>query len=121
MCRPNATCGCWHEGRPSTAIEDRKITVKHRPTRFLWLAYVPGIEVQAMDDSSIASHTEKLRREIALIPEQERIYRNRKGHSFADKAEHEKRESRLVAIRDELKKLVEKETSHLSHGLVSYS
>jgi hypothetical protein len=74
-----------------------------------------------MDDSSIASHTEKLRREIALVLEQERIYRNRKGHSFADKAEHEKREARLVAIRDELKRLVEKETSNLNHGSVWYS
>ncbi len=71
-----------------------------------------------MDDSSIASHTEKLRREIDLILEQERIYRNRKGHSFADKTEHEKRKSRLVAIRDELKRLVEKEASNLSYGSV---
>lgn len=74
-----------------------------------------------MDDSSIASHTEKLRREIDLILEQERIYRNRRGHSFADKAEHEKRKSRLVAVHDELKRLVEKEASNLSHGSVWYS
>ena len=74
-----------------------------------------------MDDSSIASHTEKLRREIDLILEQERIYRNRRGHSFADKAEHEKRKSRLVAIHDELKRLVEKEASNLSYGSVWYS
>jgi len=74
-----------------------------------------------MDDSSIASHTEKLRREIELILEEERIYSNRRGHSFADKAEHEKRKSRMVAIRDELKRLVEKETSKLNHGSVWYS
>jgi hypothetical protein len=74
-----------------------------------------------MDDSSIAGHTEKLRREIELILEQERIYRNRKGPSLYDKAEHDKRKSRLVAIRDELKRLVEKETSILSHGSVWYN
>jgi hypothetical protein len=74
-----------------------------------------------MGDSSIAGHTEKLRREIELILEQEHIYRNRKGHSFADRAEHEKRRSRLVAIRDELKLLVEKEASNVSHGSVWYS
>jgi hypothetical protein len=74
-----------------------------------------------MDESSIAGHTEKLRREIELILEQERIYRNRKRHSFPDKAEHDKRKSRLVAIRDELKRLVEKETSILSHGSIWYN
>ncbi len=74
-----------------------------------------------MEDISIASYTEKLRREIELILDEDRIYRNRKGHTFADKAEHEKRKSRLVAIRDELKRLVEKETNNLSHGSVWYS
>jgi hypothetical protein len=74
-----------------------------------------------MDDSSIASHTEKLRREIELILDEDRIYRNRKGHTSADKAEHEKRKSRLVAIHDELKRLVEKERNNVSHGSVWYS
>jgi len=79
-----------------------------------------GILRNELHYSSIASHTKKLRGEVELILEEERIYRNWKGHPFADKAEHEKRKSRLVAIRDELKTLVERQTSTFSRGSVWY-
>ena len=42
-----------------------------------------------MDDSSIAERAEKLRREIALILQEERRYRNSRSHSMAAIAEHE--------------------------------
>ena len=41
-----------------------------------------------MDDSSIAVRTEKLRREIELIRQEERRYHNSKSHSLAENAEH---------------------------------
>ena len=75
-----------------------------------------------MDDSSIAGRTENLRREIALIQqEEERSYRGHAIHSPLDKAEHTERERRVVAIRDELKTLGEKVKQQLNHGLVWYS
>jgi hypothetical protein len=74
-----------------------------------------------MDDSSIAGRSEKLRREIALIKQQERSYCGRGIHSPLDRAEHVEREGRVLAIRDELKTLVEKAKQQLSHGLVWYS
>jgi hypothetical protein len=77
-----------------------------------------------MDDSSIAGRTENLRREIALIQqeqEEERSYRGHGIHSPLDRAEHAEREGRVLAIRDELKTLVEKLKQQLSHGLVWYS
>ena len=40
-----------------------------------------------MDDSSIAGRTEKLRREIELIRQEERRYRNNRSHSLAENAE----------------------------------
>jgi len=75
-----------------------------------------------MDDSSIAGRTESLRREIALIrQEEERSYHNHEIHSPLDRAEHAGREGRVVAIRDELKTLIEKVKQQVSHGLVWYS
>jgi len=74
-----------------------------------------------MDDSSIAARTEKLRREIELIQQEDRGYRNRRSHSLAENAEHEKREFRVLAIREELRTLVEKAKEQLSHGSVWYS
>jgi hypothetical protein len=74
-----------------------------------------------MDDSSIAGHTEKLRREIELIEQQERSYRAHRSHSLADNAEHDKREFRVLAIREELRALVEKARQQSSHGSVWYS
>jgi hypothetical protein len=74
-----------------------------------------------MDDSSIAGRTENLRREIALIQQEERSYRGHEIHSPLDRAEHAKREGRVLSIRDELKTLVEKGKQQLSHGLVWYS
>jgi hypothetical protein len=74
-----------------------------------------------MDDSSIAGRTENLRREIVLIQQAERSYRGHGIHSPLDKAQHAEREGRVLAIRDELKTLVEKVKQQLSHGLVWYS
>jgi hypothetical protein len=74
-----------------------------------------------MDDSSIAGRTENLRREIALIQQEERSYRGHGIQSPLDRAEHFEREGRVLAIRDELKTLVEKAKQQLSHGLVWYS
>ena len=74
-----------------------------------------------MDDSSIADRTEDLRREIALIRQEESSYRGHGIHSALDRAEHAEREGRVREIRDELKTLVEKVKQQLSHRLVWYS
>jgi hypothetical protein len=74
-----------------------------------------------MDDSSIAARTEKLRREIELIQQEERRYRNNKGRSLAQNAEHERREFRVLSIREELRTLVEKAKQQSTHGSVWYS
>jgi hypothetical protein len=74
-----------------------------------------------MDDDSIAVRTEKLCREIELIRQEERRYRDNKIHSPAEKAEHEKREFRVLAIREELRTLVEKAKQQSSHGSVWYN
>jgi len=74
-----------------------------------------------MDDISVAGRTEKLRQEIELIQQEERCYRNHKSHSLAENAEHDRREFRVLAIREELRMLVEKAKEQLSHGSVWYS
>jgi hypothetical protein len=74
-----------------------------------------------MDDSSIAGRTEKLRREIELIQQEERCYRNNRSHSPAANVEREKREFRVLAIREELRSLIEKAKQKSSHGSVWYS
>jgi hypothetical protein len=74
-----------------------------------------------MDDSSIVGRTEKLRREIELIEQEERSYRAHRSHSLAENAEHDKREFRVLAIREELRALVEKAKQQSSHGSVWYS
>ena len=74
-----------------------------------------------MDDISIAGRTDKLRREIELIQQEERRYRNNRGHSLAENAEHDKREFRVLAIREELRTLVEKAKEQSNHGTVWYS
>lgn len=73
-----------------------------------------------MDDSSIAVRTEALRREIELIQREERRYRNNRNHSLAENAERHKREFRVLAIREELRTLVEKAKQQTSHGTVWY-
>jgi hypothetical protein len=74
-----------------------------------------------MDDCAIAGRTEKLRREIELIQQEERRYRNNRSHALAENAEHQKREFRVLAIREELRMLVEKAKEQSSHGSVWYS
>ena len=74
-----------------------------------------------MDDSSIGGKAEILRQEIEAILQEERHYHGRKGHSLAENAEHDKREFRLLAIREELRTLVEKAKQQSSHGSVWYS
>ena len=70
-----------------------------------------------MDDSSIAARTEKLRREIEMIQQEERRYRGHKNHSLTESAEHNKREFRVLAIREELRTLVEKAREQSSQGV----
>jgi hypothetical protein len=74
-----------------------------------------------MDNSSIAVRTERLRREVGLIQQEERYYRSHRIHSLVENAEHEKREFRVLAIREELRALVEKAKQQSSHGSVWYS
>jgi len=74
-----------------------------------------------MDDISVAGRTERLRREIELILQEERRYRYNRSHSLAENADHEKREFRVLAIREELRTLVEKANQQSSHGSVWYS
>ena len=74
-----------------------------------------------MDDTSIAGRTERLRREVETIQQEERRYRTHRSHSLAENNEHVKREFRLVQIREELRALVEKSKQHSSHGSVWYS
>ena len=74
-----------------------------------------------MDDSSIVAKTEKLRREIALIRQEEHRYRSHKNRSITENAEHHKREFRILAIREELRTLVEKAKEQSNHGTVWYS
>lgn len=71
-----------------------------------------------MDDRSIAGRAEKLRREIALIQQEERDYRSHRGHSLAENEKHVKREFRVLAIREELRTLVERAKEQLSQGSV---
>ena len=74
-----------------------------------------------MDDSSIAGRTEKLRQEIELIQQEECRYRKHRIHSSVEDAEHDQRKFRALAIREELRTLVEKAKQQLSHGSVWYS
>jgi hypothetical protein len=73
-----------------------------------------------MDDNSVGGRTEKLRREIELIQQEERCYRSQRIHSLAENAERDQRKFRVVAIREELRTLVEKSKQQLSHGSVWY-
>lgn len=74
-----------------------------------------------MDDTSIAGRTETLRREIELILQEERHYRTHRSHSLAENAEHNNREFRVLAIREELRTLAEKAKQQSSHASVWYS
>jgi len=74
-----------------------------------------------MDDSSILSRTEKLRRELEVIEQQEREYRTHAHRSLSEKAEHDRRELRVLAIREELRMLIERAKQQSSHGHVWYS
>ena len=58
-----------------------------------------------MDDSSLLARTERLRREIELIEQEERIYRGMKHRSRANVMAHASRELRLVEIKKELESL----------------
>lgn len=74
-----------------------------------------------MDDSSIAAKTDRFRHEIALIQQEEHRYHSHKNHSLAESAEHAKRQFRILAIREELRTLVEKAKEQSNHGTVWYS
>jgi hypothetical protein len=64
-----------------------------------------------MDDSSIAGHTGKLRREIELIQHEERLYRSQMHHSLADRAAHVKREFRSSRSEKNLERLSKKRSN----------
>ena len=53
--------------------------------------------------------------------QEEWLYRRSRTRSQAEKADHDKREIRLVAIREELRLLVDKANRHSTHGAVWYS
>jgi len=74
-----------------------------------------------MDDCSIAERTERLRQEIQAIQQEERRYRNNRSHSLSEKDKHGKREFRVLAIREELRTLVERATQQSSTRSVWYS
>jgi len=74
-----------------------------------------------MDDCSIGGKAEKLRQEIEVILQEERRYRSLKGHSLGENADHDKRQFRILAIREELRTLLEKARQQSSHGSVWYS
>ncbi len=59
----------------------------------------------SMDGSSILARTERLRREIELIEQEERVYQKMKHHSRADIMGHATRELRLAEIKAELESL----------------
>jgi hypothetical protein len=81
----------------------------------------PVRTIGPMHDTSIAARTEELRREIALIQQAENSYSSRKNHSLTENAEHNKREFRILAIREELRTFVEKAKEQFNHGTVWYS
>jgi hypothetical protein len=74
-----------------------------------------------MDDCSITGRTQILRREIELLQREERCFRDNRRHSPADNAQRAEREFRVLAIREELRTLVEKAKQQLSRRSVGYS
>jgi len=74
-----------------------------------------------MDESSIGGKAEKLGQEIEVILQEEHSYRSRKGHSLAENADHDKRQFRILTIREELGTLLQKARQQSSHGSVWYS
>jgi len=61
-----------------------------------------------MDDSSILVKADRLRREIELIEQEERIFYKRKYHSAEDTMAHASRKLRLLQAKKELESLREK-------------
>jgi hypothetical protein len=74
-----------------------------------------------VNDDSSAKRTRTLRQDMELLLREEWHYRRNRTHSDEDNTEHDSRKTRLVAIREELRVLVEKANSQLSHGSVWYS
>ena len=73
------------------------------------------------NDDSIAGRTQTLRQNLEVLLQEEWLYRRSRTRSQAEKADHDKRKIRLVAIREELRLLVEKANRHSTHGAVWYS
>jgi hypothetical protein len=73
------------------------------------------------NDDSIAGRTQTLRQNLEVLLQEEWLYRRSRTRSQAEKADHDKRKIRLVAIREELRFLVEKGNRHSTHGAVWYS
>ena len=60
------------------------------------------------NDDSIAGRTQTLRQDLEVLLQEEWLYRRSRTRSQAEKADHDKRKTRLVAIREELRLLLEK-------------
>jgi predicted NUDIX family phosphoesterase len=73
------------------------------------------------NDDSIAGRTQTLRQDLEVLLQEEWLYRRSRTRSQAEKADHDKRKIRLVAIREELRLLVEKANQQSTHGAVWYS
>jgi len=58
-----------------------------------------------MDSYPITSRVETIRKEIKRIQDQELFYHKRKWPTFVQTAAHDRRESRMLEIHAELKKL----------------
>jgi hypothetical protein len=63
------------------------------------------------DGRSIIERTAALRREMATINHAESVYRGHRPRSLDDIAEHEKRELRMLEIREELGALLRRRKS----------
>ena len=74
-----------------------------------------------MHDDSIGGRTQTLRQDMEVLLQEEWRYRRSRTRSQAEKAEHDKRKVRLVAIREELRLLVERANRQSTHGSVWYS
>jgi hypothetical protein len=74
-----------------------------------------------VNNDSIAGRAQKLRQDMELLLQEEWRYRRSPTHSKAENTERDNRKARLVAIREELRILVEKANRQSSHGLVWYN
>jgi len=65
-----------------------------------------------MYSDSISSYVQTIREEIKRIQDQELFYHRQKYPTFVETAAHEKRESRMLAIRETLQQLRRENSIH---------